>query len=178
MKFSKYTIDFWTNLFYSNLPSDICFSRDKESNTYKFFESLCTQWKEINEKISDFINNRSPRITNIFLEEWESVVGIPDSCFLVAETTEQRRKNIIFKLRAINITSSQDFIELASILGFTITITSGSAQGSFFPFTFPHIFEIPINSSSRWVVNGSDDPLLQCVFNKLKPAQTIIEFLP
>lgn len=61
-----------------------------------------------------------PSETTVFIEEWESALGIPDDCFLINEsdTNEQRRLNILVKLASLGVQTSADFENLAAILGF------------------------------------------------------------
>ncbi len=62
-----------------------------------------------------------PDDTTVFIEEWESAVGIPDDCFSIDEgdTNEERRLNILVKLASLGVQTAADFVNLALILGFT-----------------------------------------------------------
>lgn len=131
--------------------------------------------------------------TNDFISEWERMVGIPDSCFSNDKNIETRRRQVIIKLSAEGVNTKQDFIDLAALLGFTITITYPPE----IPFYPP--YDVPINlitgipeSRYVWIVRGQglvpnvppyDVPfslisghatVLQCFFEKLKPAHTKI----
>lgn len=65
---------------------------------------------------SEFI----PDETTVFIEEWESAVGIPDDCFLTTstETNEVRRRNILVKLASLGVQTVDDFENLAVLMGF------------------------------------------------------------
>lgn len=64
-----------------------------------------------------------PDETTVFIEEWESAVGIPDNCFTISssDTNEQRRLNILVKLASLGVQTVADFENLAVILGFPNT---------------------------------------------------------
>lgn len=132
-----------------------------------------------------------------FIAAWEAAVGIPNSYF--PNTTslgiEERRKQILIQLRSLGVLTEQDFIDLAALLGYTITIEH-AADLIYPPYTPPFV---PMGSVEMarfvMVVTGlggalSDYPpyippfypknpgsQLQTLFNILKPAPTIIIYL-
>ena len=61
-----------------------------------------------------------PDKTTVFIEEWESALGIPDDCFLISpgDTNESRRLNILVKLASLGVQTVNDFERLATIIGF------------------------------------------------------------
>ncbi len=62
-----------------------------------------------------------PDQTTVFIEEWENALGIPDDCFTVSsgDTNEQRRINILVKMASLGVQTAEDFVNLATILGFS-----------------------------------------------------------
>jgi hypothetical protein len=128
-----------------------------------------------------------------FMSKWESAVGIPDECFSVAEDFEERRNNVLIKLRSLNLLTNQDFVDLAALLGFTVTITPLSEQ-LFPPYDVPFI---PVGARSRFVavVKGEDledtnfppyavpftptevNSIVRCLFDILKPANVIYVYI-
>jgi uncharacterized protein YmfQ (DUF2313 family) len=79
-----------------------------------------------------------PNFTTSFIEEWENELGIPDDCFSNTGTDAERRRNIIIKLAHMNLQTSQDYLNLADLLGLTIAITPISEKAKF-TFTFPEV---------------------------------------
>lgn len=75
---------------------------------------------------SEFI----PDETTVFIEEWESAVGIPDDCFTTTatETNEVRRRNILVKLASLGVQTVGDFENLAVLLGFPDVIVLPGMQ--------------------------------------------------
>lgn len=69
-----------------------------------------------------------PDQTTVFIEEWESALGIPDDCFPgpAEASTETRRLHILVKLASLGVQTSDDFENLATILGFPdVEVVSG-----------------------------------------------------
>jgi len=136
-----------------------------------------------------------PDETVLFIEEWESAVGIPDDCFKISGTTDERRKNILIKLASLGVQTSDDFESLGDIFGVDVTVNAGIDVGSTFPMTFPFTFfdsatdarftivvDFTVDASSRFPLTfpftfGSEEiSILECLFNKLKPANCNIIF--
>jgi len=131
---------------------------------------------------------------NLRLTDWESALGIPDDCFDITGTIADRVRNVIVKFAMMNVSTEQDFIDLAALYGYTITIKSGLEE-----ITFPLTFPIPMYSSlqdARFTmvveVNtpaqggfpytfpitfpAQNTRLLECIFTKLVPATTAVQF--
>ncbi len=131
--------------------------------------------------------------TVLLIDDWEKSVGIPDDCFDNSGTLEERRRNVLFKLRRIEVSTEQDFIDIAAFYGVAVRITPGDINGGFpllfqiafydsattakytmivdlpgvqevFPITYP----IPFSAG----VNG----LIECLFLKHKPSNTQMFF--
>jgi uncharacterized protein YmfQ (DUF2313 family) len=135
-----------------------------------------------------------PDATNLFLSEWESALGIPDSCFSGEGTNVNRRRDILVKLAASGIQTAEDFIALGELFGVAITVSSGVEVASF-PISFPIIyFASPIDSRYTLAVNfplpssgfyiysfpivfgDESQSILRCLFSKLRPSNCQILF--
>lgn len=126
-----------------------------------------------------------PDETVLFLDEWESALGIPDGCFDGTGTADERRENILVKLAALGIQTTQDFIDLALRFGKVVNVFPLSDE-AFPPYAVPFT---PIQlHEGRFVIviTGVDlvtgvppydvpfdltvgESLMECVFKKLKP---------
>ena len=140
---------------------------------------------------SDYI----PDDTDIFLEEWESALGIPDDCFSIEIPREERKLNVLVKLASLGVQTVDDFENLAALYGVSVTVKPGvEAAGMDFPLTFPHTFGIDITNPRFTIVveftGGSSFPLtfphtfgddiqglLECLYNKLRPANCEVLFV-
>lgn len=165
------------------------------TNLRKLLIGLAQTFTTYDNAIEEIVFDYYPNETDILLTEWESALGIPDGCFNATGDLSERRDHVVIKLAKENVQTRDDFIGLAYLLGFVITINS-LAPESVFPlpfqagfspdadfsrftmvvtfldadenFTFPFngFFPIPFSSG----VNN----IVQCLFNRLKPANVNI----
>jgi len=132
--------------------------------------------------------------TTDLIEEWEKALGIPDACFFGERTIEIRRRDVLVKLNS-SVQTAEDFEALAALLGVTVVVVSG-AEASIFPITFPMVFSEGTSQDQRFtmIVIVVDVPpvsfplefpilfsdtavtVVECLFNFLKPANTVVEF--
>ena len=165
-----------------------------DSTLRKILLGLASEWLNFRDKINEVVNEYNPQKTTTLIQEWEEFVGIPDDCIPVASTIEQRRLNVLLKLAGINVTTEKQFKNVASILGYNIEVSNGVSTSTF-PLTLPFLliseasapFTIVITLSSSIKPSGfpltfpftltSQQPaILDCLFNKLKPANTQLFF--
>ena len=165
-----------------------------DSTLRKILLGLASEWLNFRNKINEVVNEYNPQKTTALIQEWEEFVGIPDNCIPVASTIEQRRLNVLLKLAGINTTTEKQFKNVASILGYNIEVSNGVSTSTF-PLTLPFLliseayapFTIVITLPSSIKPSGfpltfpftltSQQPaILDCLFNKLKPANTQLFF--
>ena len=165
-----------------------------DSTLRKILLGLASEWLNFRDKINEVVNEYNLQKTTALIQEWEEFVGIPDDCIPVASTIEQRRLNVLLKLSGINVTTEKQFKNVASILGYNIEVSNGVSTSTF-PLTLPFLliseasapFTIVITLSSSLKPSGfpltfpftltSQQPaILDCLFNKLKPANTQLFF--
>ena len=105
----------------------------KNKNFRRFLEALAEEVTREEEKLEELVNQYYPAVTTELITEWERAVAIPDECFTNPEKKdiEFRRLSVIAKLAKMNLTTPQDFIDLA---GFNFSnkhsIRSVSVAGS------------------------------------------------
>jgi len=135
-----------------------------------------------------------PDQTTLFLDEWESVLGIPDDCFPISTNNDDRRRNILVKLAALGVHTVNDFENLGDIFGIDVNIYTGSEVSSF-PISFPLIFfntpsdsrftiiiDFPLPTSGFFIYNfpivfgESSQFILKCLFRKVAPANCQVNF--
>lgn len=136
-----------------------------------------------------------PDQTVLFIEEWESALGIPDDCFSTSGSVDERRKNILIKLAALGVQTAADFEHLGEVFGVDVNVHAGYDVSSTFPMTFPFIFfdrtsdsrftivvDFIVEAASRFPLTfpftfGSGEiAILECLFGKLKPANCNVLF--
>lgn len=173
------------------LPSGRAFgSRNVEgSNLRLLLRGLAEEVLRVEEQISLFGDEILPDETTLFLDEWESAVGIPNGCLTGIGSNSERRDVILAKLADMNLQTDQDFIDLAALFGQTITVAAGidrpdlgfssdkearftivitfeDAIQETFPYTFPILF------------GQAELSTLVCLFSGLIPACCQIIFEP
>lgn len=176
-------IEQYTDSLARYLPNDTMFlgKWDAENPIRKFLKGLAFTLFDVNGKLKEFTDDYLPDETQNFLVEWEKAVGIPDACFTNTETASRRRLQIIAKLSYMACQTAQDFIDLAELFGFIVTITpgiedvSGATSGltdtekrftmvintfledeEVFPYEFPFIFP------------EGEANFLECIFETVK----------
>ena len=170
-------------------------AKSKDGSTLrKILIGLASEWLNFRNKINEVSNEYDPTTTTKLIEEWEGFVGIPDTCIPIASTIEQRRLNILLKLAGINATTEKQFKNIALILGYNIQVSNG-VDTSTFPLTLPFLliseasvpFTIVITLPASlqpagfpltlpFTLTAQQPEILNCLFNKLKPANTQLFF--
>lgn len=166
------------------------------SNLYKMFMGLAGEFQRVDalfQSVWDGTNILTTQDIN-YIELWEGAVGIPNSYF--TQTTSlsinDRRQQILIQLRSLGVLTEQDFIDLAALLGYAITIQQG-INTLYPPYSVPHL---PLGNEKEarfvMIIYGLVGTLkdyppydvphfprnpasqLQTLFNILKPSNTII----
>jgi uncharacterized protein YmfQ (DUF2313 family) len=170
-------------------------AKNKEgSNLRKVLIGLAEEFVRFRDKANLIYDDYSPGKTEQLITDWETQVGIPDDCFSNTGTLEERRTNILLKLAGINVSTEQQFKNVASILGFNIEVSNG-IETSTFPLTLPFIllnqdeapFTIIITLPASeqpaglplelpFTLTSQAPEILECLFNKIKPAQCNLIF--
>ncbi len=190
------TKDDITNSVAAFMPNGRTFAAKNETDSTlrKFLSGISLELFRIDEQMNLISQDHDINLTVEFIEQWESAVGIPDDCFDTTGTLAERRIQVLAKLANMNVTTAQDFITLAALFGVNVTITPGNVASTF-PMQFPIIFfgsakeakftmvvNLPTDSNSfpftfPLLFTESANNLIQCLFNKLKPANVQIIYL-
>lgn len=164
----------------------------QNSNFRKLLRGLAIELFRANGYLREY--DVLPDETEKFLDEWESAVGIPDSCFSGSGDFEERRRDILIKLSSSGIQTEQDFIALAALFGVSVEIVPGAIPGVF-PMVFP-IYLFDSEKEARFTIiirftveavnrfpftfpftfGDAEIAILECLFNKLKPANCNLIF--
>lgn len=168
-------------------------ARVSTSNFRKFLDGLSAEVMTANGFLKSYQDEYDIRTTTLFIDEWESALGIPDDCFTGTSSIEDRRRDALAKLASLGVQTPEDFVDLAAIFGVSVTIKSGIDVGGF-PVTFPFILGDAKTLRNTIIVEYSvvtgqlfpftfpltfGDPaidLIRCLFGKLKPATAILQF--
>ena len=137
MVFKNYSVETHTDFLANFLPNGkLTTAKFIENSTLRLYlKGKAPEFKRLNDLFVTFINELDPTTTIDFLTEWESAIKIPDSCIPLASTDEERRENILLKLLSLSVQTEQDYIDLAAILGFTISFVTDEFPPYDVPFT-------------------------------------------
>jgi uncharacterized protein YmfQ (DUF2313 family) len=194
--FARRDIEEYTNSLADYLPGGCLFASKAVSNSNfrKLLRGMAGELFRANGLLKEYSEQIIPDQTVKFIEEWESAVGIPDACFRGTGTLTERRRDILTKLAALGVQTSQDFVDLGTTFGVSVTVNSGLDEITF-PLVFPIVMfntvkearftivvRFTVQAANRFpltfpITFGSGEiAILECLFTKLKPANCDIIF--
>lgn len=158
------------------------------SNLFKYLNSIGSESNYYRSYLNDISTQFDINITTNFLEEWETLLGIPDDCFSIDVDITTRRNQCLAKIKARGVQTSQDLVDIIQILGYESTITTRYAvdptdpnpnissyellitfldteTSTIFPVTFPWFF-----GQSGYLLN------VECFIKKIIPATCTVSF--
>lgn len=152
------------------------------STLHKLIRSLAASFNRVQQQIELLSKEFNIPLTNDLLPAWEQSVGLPDDCQGIGQALEERRENVISRLRRLPIVTKADFEALGEELsGEPVTVVAGTDIDSplnrhsrfklFVQFPnqiqgFTYDFEVPFGNFRSDIV--------QCVFEKIVPANVIV----
>lgn len=188
------TIERYADTLASYLPNDRLFASkfSAGSNLRSLLVGAAYTLRGADDAIGEFKSEYPPETTSKLIEEWERLVGIPDGCFDVADTLEERRRNVMIKLVLSAVQTLEDFQRLLDEFGASVRIKTGRESISF-PLTFPILF-IGTEQEARFTLvieiggiqsggfpytfpitfGSSLGNLIECVARKVAPANVQI----
>jgi uncharacterized protein YmfQ (DUF2313 family) len=175
------------------LPRGLLWAETASNKVGSLIDAMATEMARIDARSDDMLNEADPRTTFELLPDWERNYGLPENCSLEAQNLQERIESLVAKVNFEGSLSIPFFIELAASIGFEITITE------FDVFTVDSDVDQPLNGIEwryTWQVNAPEETityftvdsdvdmplakwgnqLLECTFNRTKPAHTTILF--
>jgi uncharacterized protein YmfQ (DUF2313 family) len=109
------------------LPQGQAWPRQQGTTLYNTLRGAAAYWGFVDSRAADLLEIESdPRYTIELLPEWERAWGLPDPCFPLTNTVEQRRSMLLLKMTMLGAQSIEWFMWVAEWLGMTITISEHS----------------------------------------------------
>jgi len=189
--FSVFNEDEQANSLARKLPDGDCFVAKyiEDCNIRLWLLALAQELIRVNDYMNYVHEEMQLTNTTDLIVDFEKDYGMNSNCFssLTGQTLEQRINNILTLILSKGTSTEEQFEELGALMGFDIDVSSNSFTApnlvndrfviyvrinatapvqNVFPFTFP----FPFGSGT------SEQSLLECFFNVLKPAHTIIDF--
>lgn len=178
------------------LPPGPAWSKEDDAPTSRLLGALAAELARVDGRAWQLIEEADPRTTAELFLDWERVAGLPDACaeaFGGEQTMEQRRNALVGRLTTLGGQSPEYFIGLAAALGYAITITEfrvhtveDDVEHPLYDEAWNFAWQInaALNSVTEITVDSTvEDPLaawgnalLECVIERLKPAQSIVIF--
>ena len=103
------------------LPHGKAWPREPDAILTKVLAGLAHSSAQTEEEVDALVREADPRLTHALLTDWERVLGLPD-CGIVPATMEERRQAVQAKLTENGLINDAGLVELATRLGFDITI--------------------------------------------------------
>lgn len=177
------------------LPTGPAWPREPQAGLMALLQGFAQELARLDQRAAVLIDEAFAPSTSELLPDWERVFGLPDPCVTVAQTVAERRQALLGRMSAIGRQSPAFFIDLASRLGYSVTVeefhsaSEATAAGiSFTGSQWAHIWRVHVAASVgvRFFAVGSGavgEPLsswgneaLECQFNRFKPAHTQVLF--
>ncbi len=182
------------------LPNDRVFTAKnyQESNLYKLFLGLSSSFKAVDDLFCSHWDNLSILTCDnlSYLELWEASVGIPDKIFPNTNSLsfEQRKKQVLVKLRSLGVLSLEDIRNLITLLNIDITIENAQTLIAppyvppFIPGSFPEVrfvYNVRMNQTISNDAPPYTPPFIPTGYSNevrelllaIKPSNTKINFL-
>lgn len=174
-------------------PRGSLWNFEANSNLSKLLLGMSDEAERLTSNFDSLIEEIDPRTTNELLSDFERIYGLPDPCLGENQTVQQRRQSLVQKIKSTGGQSNAYLIEVAAMLGYTITITEFSAftvgdtvdeliYGDDWEYAFQvnsalntvEYFEVDDTVADPLATFGNDQ--LECVLEDIKPAHTIAIF--
>jgi uncharacterized protein YmfQ (DUF2313 family) len=176
-------------------PQGLAIPTEASSKWVKLLDALAQECARVDAMAVLLVKESLPDTTELLLPNWERVAGLPDECTELGETFAIRKQNLLAKIAARGGATKQYFIDIALKFGFIITISEydcfrvdinavGDAlNGEDWEFAF--LVSAPEETITYFRAGNATagEPLriwgnerLECLINRLKPAQTIALF--
>lgn len=178
------------------LPRGRVWPRDLDATQTQLLFALAQVYERSDERARELLVDSFPQSAVQLLPEWESTLGLPDSCGGAPDSIAERQARLVVKLQEPGGMSRGYFHNLATILGYAdVTITEFgptncemscevAVMGEYFRFLWkvnlPHqvdnhtLFRVGARCDGR--IDRYTFGALECQLMRLKPAHTQVIF--
>lgn len=184
------------SLLAEHLPQGGVFNaaRVEGTNFRKLLIALGLELFRLEYAIFNLCHELDPQDTIDLIQEWERSVGIPDDCLKTTGTLQQRRDQVLLKLRGFRVHTAQDFIDLAAFFGEVVEIEYGAKRGVY-PMAYPVIYYPDAKTARMTMIvhfpnittpsyplaypfpyQFSRNGVIECLFTHIRPANVDIVF--
>ena len=169
--------------------------RQTSNNLTRLLLALAEELARVDARANELLNEIFPDTTVKLLPDWERIAGLPDICVGQLTLLQERRNSLLGVLSIQRGLSRQFYIDVAVRLGYIITITeflpfrAGSSLTGDALYYTNAIMTWQVNAPGTTIIyfragqSSAGDPLqisnnqlLECAMNALKPAHTKVTF--
>lgn len=179
----------------AHLPRGRVWPRDPDAQQTAVLSGFTSCFAALTARANELLVEAFPPTSDELLPEWESTLGLPDPCAGEQPTLDQRRNQVKARLANSGGQSLPFFISYAANLGFSVTITQytpfrmgqqrmgdqlGSPDWAFtWAINAPAFSVVPFTmgqSAMGDALRSWNNAVLECEFNEIKPAHTVLLF--
>lgn len=186
-------IDQYRDLILKLLPRGRAFTREADSDTYRFSEAMGTELSRVHARVRNLLYKElDPKTTSDLLEDFEFEYGLPDPCGGLSVNPAKRLDNLISRITSLGGQSADYFIDTLHDNGVDITVTyqkpftAGDLAGSEvksnayyyiwfvdIPDTQIYKFKAGLSHAGQPLVTSTSPESVVCFIERLKPAHTV-----
>lgn len=155
------------------------------SNVWKYCEVIGLTPARIVGRVGNFLTEMDPRTTVELIDDWKANLGLPDECLTAGLSPGSSwQQAVTAKYLASGGQSIQYFVGVAASLGYTVTIVPSLAaqvlRAGFragaraYGTDWAYAWQVTVTAVGSPAVSHAE---LECVFNRLGPAQAIPVFI-
>jgi uncharacterized protein YmfQ (DUF2313 family) len=187
----------YTHLMAQLLPTGAAWAAKDDPDTvmHQLLQGLAATFAHVDGWVDWFLRETNPATTVDLLPEWERMLGLPDPCMTPATTLQQRRDRVLGRIAETGGQSKQYLIDVCARYGYPVTITehpyfrvgesavddgiTGEEAALTFVVNYPDqpvsLFRVG-DSTVGDALEVYDNQSLECIVNRIKPAQTFVIF--
>ncbi len=111
---------------------------------YRMILALADTYDRATSALCRLAEELDPRTTIDMIPEWETALGLPDTCLPSAATLAERRGLVILRLSHRRWTTASDWHQLAALFGLEIVITPGwwVQKPALYPNCYPKRYDL------------------------------------
>jgi len=114
----------YCSAFMNLLPQGQAWTRSLGTVLERVVHGLTQYWGFVDGRAATLLEQESdPRRTIELLPDWERNWGLPDPCYEAPLTIAERQRALVMRMTMQGSQSRQFFIDVAAMIGYTITIT-------------------------------------------------------
>jgi uncharacterized protein YmfQ (DUF2313 family) len=167
------------------LPQGAVWNLESSSWIRKVLLAISDELARISARGLDLIEESDPRTATETLDDWETFLGLPDSCIESIPTTDAARQYAITQKIVRQGSQHRGFyVDLAAACGYTVTINDNFGADIFrtgpsrvgerlYGTDWAHVWEVVVDAESGDALSHTE---FECIISRASPAHTLVLF--